>query len=177
MPSECASLNPIAVWEQLSSGDSAAFCPFAYGYSNYARPGYAKHIVEFGGLIEIDGRRCRSTLGGAGLAISSRCEQPAAALDYCRFVASPACQARLYFESGGQPAHRQAWLDAEANRRSNQFFQNTLATLDEAWLRPRWHGYLDFQDAAAPIVRECIWRGGDAGAAIDRLRSMSNETT
>lgn len=177
VPSECASLNPIAVWEQLSSGDSAAFCPFAYGYSNYARPGYAKHIVEFGGLIGIEGRRCRSTLGGAGLAISSRCEQPAAALDYCRFVASAACQAGLYFESGGQPAHRQAWLDAEVNRRSNQFFQNTLTTLDEAWLRPRWHGYLDFQDAAGPIVHQCIWRGGDAGAAIDRLRSMFHETT
>jgi len=178
--SDCDALNPIAVWEQLSSGDSVAFCPFAYGYSNYARPGYAKHIVEFGGLIVIQGRRCRSTLGGAGLAISSRCEQPAAALDYCRFVASPACQAGLYFESGGQPAHRHAWLDPEVNRRSNQFFQNTLATLDDAWLRPPSHGYLDFQDAAGPIVHECIWHGGEAGAAIDRLRSlrsMFHETT
>jgi len=175
--SECATRNPIAVWEELSSDNSAAFCPFAYGYSNYARRGYAKHLLEFGGLIGIEGRRCRSTLGGAGLAISSCCRQPVAALEYCRFVASPECQAGLYFESGGQPGHRQAWLDPEVNRRSNQFFQNTLATLDDAWLRPRWHGYLDFQDAAGPIVHECIWRGGDAGAAIDRLRSIFHETT
>ncbi len=180
VPPECATLNPIAVWERMSSCEAAAFCPFAYGYSNYARSEYAKHIVEFGGLIEIEGRRCRSTLGGAGLAISSRCEQLVAALDYCRFVASPACQAGLYFESGGQPAHRQAWLDPEVNRRCNRFFENTLATLDEAWLRPRWHGYLDFQDAAGLIVHECIWRGVDAGAAIDRLRGLRStfhETT
>lgn len=171
--SECATRNPIALWEELSSGDSAALCPFAYGYSNYSRPGYAKHILEFGGLIGIEGRRCRSTLGGAGLAVSSRCEQPAAAVEYCRFVASSACQAGLYFESGGQPGHRRAWLDPEVNRRSNQFFQNTLATVDEAWLRPRCHGYLDFQDAAGPIVHECIWRGGDASAAIERLNGMA----
>jgi multiple sugar transport system substrate-binding protein len=177
VPSECATLNPIAIWEQLSCGDSAAFCPFGYGYSNYSRRRYAKHIVEFGGLIVVDGRRCRSTLGGAGLAVSSQSKQPAAAVDYCRLVASPECQAGLYFDAGGQPAHRAAWLDPEVNRRCNQFFQNTLVTIDDAWLRPRCYGYPDFQDAAAPLVHQCVWRGGDAPAAIDRLRSMFHETT
>lgn len=170
---ECASQNPIGIWERLSSGDEAAFCPFAYGYSNYARPGYAKHLLRFGGLVTVNGVRCRSTLGGAGLAISARCGDIPAAVEYCRFVASPDCQAGLYFESGGQPGHRRAWLDPEVNRRSGNFFLNTLATLDEAWLRPRRHGYLDFQDAAGAVVHDCVWRGGEPATAMRRLHDLA----
>jgi len=51
----CLDRNPPAIWDLLASGDSAAYCPFAYGYSNYGRPGYAPHMIEFGGLISIDG--------------------------------------------------------------------------------------------------------------------------
>ena len=170
---ECAAKNPIAIWERLSSGDSIAICPFAYGYSNYSRRGYAPHCLEFGGLVAIDGRRCRSTLGGAGLAVSSRCRHAETAVEYCRFVAGAGCQTALYFESGGQPGYRRAWLDPEPNRRTSNFFTNTLATLDEAWLRPRWNGYLDFQDAAGPVVHDCIWRGNDPGPAMRRLNDLA----
>jgi multiple sugar transport system substrate-binding protein len=170
---EYASQNPIGIWELLSSGDSVAFCPFAYGYSNYARPGYATHPIDFGGIITIEGRRCRSTLGGAGLAISARCRNIPAAVEYCRFVAGPECQAGLYFDSGGQPGHRRAWQDPEVNRRSRGFFRNTLSTVDESWLRPRWNGYLDFQDAAGPLVYDCIWHGGNQAAAIRRLNDLA----
>jgi multiple sugar transport system substrate-binding protein len=64
-------LNPIGVYEQMTLTDRYAFCPFAYGYSNYSRPGYARKPLDFGDLVEVSGRRCRTTLGGAGLAISS----------------------------------------------------------------------------------------------------------
>jgi multiple sugar transport system substrate-binding protein len=169
----CAAQNPIAIWETLSSGDSVAFCPFAYGYSNYARRGYAPHTLEFGGLVALEGRRCRSTLGGAGLAVSSRCRHPEPAIAYCRYVAAADCQTGLYFESGGQPGYRQAWLDPEPNRRTGNFFRNTLATLDEAWLRPRWNGYLDFQDAAGPLVHDCVWRDHDPAAAMHQLNDLA----
>ena len=48
----------------------------------------------------------------------------------------------LYFTSGGQPGYRKAWLDEEVNRVSNRFFDDTLETLDGAYLRPRFNGYL-----------------------------------
>ena len=133
----CETRNPIAVWELLTTTDTAALCPFAYGYSNYGRKSYTDRPLAWGGLIEIDSHgRCRLTLGGAGLAISARCRHLAPALAYVQFVADPACQSGLFFESGGQPGHRAAWIEEGVNRQSNRFFHDTLATLDEAWVRP-----------------------------------------
>ena len=171
---EFSACNPIAVWERLANGDAEAYCPFAYGYSNYSRDGYARHSIEVGGLISIDGQlRCRSVLGGAGVAISSRCRDIEVAVEYCRYTASADCQSHLYFEAGGQPGHRTAWRDDEVNRRCHEFFQKTLPTLDEAWLRPRWHGYHHFQDEAAILVHQFVWQGGDASASASTLNEMA----
>lgn len=173
---ECAHRNPIATWELLTTTGTVALCPFAYGYSNYSRQGYTQNPLETGGLISIDGHdRCRSTLGGAGLAISSRCQQILTAVEYCRFVASPECQSSLYFQSGGQPGHRAAWLDDDTNQASNGFFRNTLTTLDEAWLRPRWDGYLDFQDAASGQVHQFLWGGGRANDVVAGLNELARQ--
>jgi multiple sugar transport system substrate-binding protein len=173
----CFSRNPIAVWESLSSGDAAAYCPFAYGYSNYSRPGYAKHTLETGGLLAMDNHVvCRSTLGGAGLAVSSRCQEKDLAVAYAQFVASAQCQANLYFNAGGQPGYRMAWLDAEVNRRCNSFFRNTLQTLDDAYLRPRFDGYLDFQDAGAVIVHRHLVEGGNEQSVLQQLNQLLQTT-
>jgi multiple sugar transport system substrate-binding protein len=170
---DCLSANPIAVWERLASSESAAYCPFAYGYSNYSRCGYGIHAIQFGGLVEFDNRgRCHSTLGGAGLAISARCKHKEMAVHYVQFVAGARCQRRLYFDSGGQPGHRGAWVDAEVNRRSGDFFRNTLATLDEAHLRPRFHGYLHFQNKGSQVVHEYLRRGGSEKAVIAQLNRV-----
>ena len=161
-PSECFVWNPIAVWEALASGGRLAYCPFAYGYSNYARRGYAAHALRFGGLPLLRGNRLRSTLGGAGLAISRKCMERETALAYALYVAGAECQAGLYGASGGQPAHRAAWLDPETNRISNNFFRDTLSTLDDAWVRPRYPGYIEFQTEAGELVQEYLKSGGDA---------------
>ena len=162
-------LNPIGVYEAMTLTDRFAYCPFAYGYSNFSRDGYARRPLEFGDLVEIDGRRCRTTLGGAGLAISSRCASVEAALDYAAFVADPLCQRTLYFENGGQPGHRSAWTDERVNRACRNFFVNTLPALDRAFLRPRYSGYLHFQDRAGSSIRDYLRRGGDERTVLERL--------
>lgn len=151
-PVRCFEWNPIRVFEALCAQDELAYCPFAYGYSNYARDGYARRRLQFGDVV--DG--ICTTLGGTGLAISRRCRHLEAALAYAQYVAGAECQQTLYWQSGGQPGHRAAWLDAEANRATHDYFCNTLPALDRAWLRPRHDGYLHFQDAAGPIVREFL---------------------
>ena len=160
---KCLSMNPIAIWELLAAGDTVAYCPFAYGYSNYSRAGYAKNVLSTGGLMD----RFRSTLGGAGLAISAGCKHKDVAAEYARYVASAECQSTLYFDSGGQPGHAAAWSNEEVNRRSNNFFANTVNTLREAYLRPRFKGYLDFQDHAGSIVHRFLTGGGSAKATVE----------
>jgi multiple sugar transport system substrate-binding protein len=173
----CLRRNPIATWNLLSSGDTVALCPFAYGYSNYSRRGYSRHVLEFSGLLHTSGGRpFRSTLGGAGLAISSRCARREQAIRYCEYVAGPECQRTLYFDSGGQPGHRGAWVDEEVNRRCGNYFTNTLATLDESYLRPRYEGYLRFQDEASKTVHAFLLRESGARETLAELDRLYNES-
>jgi multiple sugar transport system substrate-binding protein len=155
---ECLERNPIRTAEYMSSSDdkAAAYCPFAYGYSNYSRPLYAKYPLKAGGLVQYQGRRLRSTLGGAGIAVSAQTAHPEVAADYACYTASPAVQQGLYFEAGGQPGHRTAWTDARVNAACGNFFTATLTTLDEALLRPRYPGYMFFQDHATPVAHDAV---------------------
>ena len=154
----CLERNPIRTAEWMAATDDprAAYCPFAYGYSNYSRPGYAKHPLKATGLVTFGGRRLRSTLGGAGIAVSSQTKHPRACMDYAQFSASPEVQKGIYFQSGGQPGHRAAWTDDAVNAASMNFFRDTLQTLDETLVRGKFPGYMRFQDEGSPIVHQSI---------------------
>ncbi|MGH9401413.1 MAG: ABC transporter substrate-binding protein [Terriglobia bacterium] len=172
-PPDILNWNPIAVYEAMASRDGIAYCPFAYGYSNYARAGYAANALRFGDLCRIRGsERARSTLGGTGLAIAAGCRNPDVALQYACYVASGDCQRGLYVESGGQPGRRSAWTSAETNHLANNFFKDTLPALDHAYLRPRYDGYIKFQDQAALAVHKFLREGGNARQAVSEMRSL-----
>jgi len=174
--SDCLQRNPIATWEILATTDTVAYCPFAYGYSNYSRPGFSAHQLETGDLITTDdGRAFRSTLGGAGIAISTNCRHKEIAAEYVQFVTNPQCQRTLYFDSGGQPGSRAAWLDDEVNRRCNEFFKSTLVTLDRAYVRPRFNGYLDFQESAAELVHHYLVAGLREKDVVTELNNRLRE--
>jgi len=170
---ECLSRNPIATYEAMTSGDHLAYCPFAYGYSNYARPGYAARVLRFGPLAAMpDGRRLRSTLGGAGLAISGRSRHAAVAAEYAGFVAAAECQRGLYFTSGGQPGHRTAWEDPAVNAACGDFFMNTLSVMEQAYVRPRFPGYLPFQGDAAQLVHGFLRTGANPRQVCRELSQL-----
>ncbi len=161
--------NPIRTWQFLADSDKVAFCPFAYGYSNYSRPGYAANLLQTGGLITLNGKALRSTLGGAGLTISRACKHPEQALAYAQYAASSTIQKTIYTHSGGQPGHRAAWLDEALNAASNNFFINTLPTLDAAWVRPRFPGFIAFQEVASNLVHRYLLHGGPESSVLDQM--------
>ncbi len=170
----CLARNPIRTAEWMSQSDDprASYCPFAYGYSNYSRPRYAPLVLNAGGLVTCNGRRLRSTLGGAGIAVSSETSHPQACMDFARFTASSETQKGIYFQSGGQPGHRAAWLDEAVNAASHDFFRDTLQTLDESLLRPQFPGYMAFQDEATPVAHAAVAGRMDpesAAVEINRL--------
>ena len=171
---ECLERNPIRTAEFMSQSKdkAAAYCPFAYGYSNYSRPGYAPHLLKAGGLVSFRGKRLRSVLGGAGLAVSARTAHREIAADYARFTSSPEMQTGLYFEAGGQPGHRSAWTDTKVNAASADFFKDTLETLDEALLRPRYPGYMFFQDKATPVAHAAVAGKLPITEAVEQLNQL-----
>lgn len=171
------SRNPIQVYEAMTLTDEIAYCPFAYGYSNYSRNGYARKALHFHDMISLDGKtNLRSTLGGTGLAISSKCENIKIAAAYAEYVGSAACQSGLYFESGGQPGYLAAWQNAEVNRQSQNYFANTLPALQRAFLRPRYHGSMFFQDHAGDVVRDYLMEGGNEEVVLTALNKLYIES-
>jgi multiple sugar transport system substrate-binding protein len=169
--------NPIQVYEAMTQTDEIAYCPFAYGYSNYARDGYARKVLHFHDMISLDGvSNMRSTLGGTGLAISANCPHIEAAARYAHYVASEECQGGLYFSNGGQPGHLGAWLNSNANQQSNNYFGNTLPALQRAFLRPRYYGHMYFQDHAGDIVRNYLMNGGDEKSVLDEMNNLYLES-
>lgn len=155
---ECLERNPILTAEYMSSTNdkAASYCPFAYGYSNYSRPGYANYLLKAGSLVTFNGKTLRSTLGGAGIAVSAQTKYAKTATDYASFTASSNVQKGIYFEAGGQPGHLIAWKDRNVNASCMDFFQDTLTTLDGALHRPSYPGYMYFQDHASPIVHSAV---------------------
>lgn len=169
--------NPIQVYEAMTLSDAIAYCPFAYGYSNYSRAGYAARLLHFHDMISLNGRdNLRSTLGGTGLAISAGTKHREMAVKYAAYVASADCQRTLFFDNGGQPGHLNAWKDIELNRRSNDFFANTLPALQRAFLRPRYHGHMFFQDHAGDIVRSYLMDGGSEVSVLEKMNSLYVES-
>jgi multiple sugar transport system substrate-binding protein len=175
----CFNRNPIQTYEAMTLGDDIAYCPFAYGYSNYSRDGYARKLLHFHDMVTLDGKtNLRSSLGGTGLAVSANCKHVDVAMQYAEFVASPACQAGLYTDNGGQPGHLTAWTHAHTNAITHNYFANTLPALQRAYLRPRYFGHMFFQDHAGDIVRDYLMDGGNEQhvlRAMDDLYQQSKQ--
>lgn len=166
--------NPIAVAEYMSGTDDYWYCPFAYGYSNYSRDGYAKNRLTYADLVSFGSRgRLRSTIGGTGLAVSTSSSHPEQALAFAEWVVSPVVQSTFYVEHGGQPGHRLAWINDKANRLTHNYFYTTLPAMERGYMRPRYDGYLYFQDHAGDPIREFLMKkhGSPVSvlAAIDQL--------
>lgn len=173
---KCFERNPIKTYEAMTQTDEIAYCPFAYGYSNYARRGFARKRLEFHDLITVNGKPLQSTLGGTGLAISSTSKHIEEAVKYAEFANSEAVQSTIYTDNGGQPGHRKAWLDEENNRITNNYFKDTLPALDRSYLRPRYHGSMYFQDNGGDYVREFMMNGGNPTQVLDKLNVLYRES-
>ncbi|MDX6746672.1 extracellular solute-binding protein [Polaribacter sp. PL03] len=164
--------NPIKVYEAMTLTDDYIYSPFAYGYTNYSREGYARKHLKFHDMVAIDNQKLITTLGGTGLAISANTEHQEIAGKFVEYVGSEATQKGVFFDNGGQPGHRQAWLDKRANDLTDNFFKDTLPALDRAFLRPRYHGHMYFQDRAGAPIREYMMNGGDEQQLLKDLNEL-----
>ena len=159
--------NPPTVLDHMLTNDDVAYCPLAFGYVTFARDRGVGQPPRFAPAPEWSG-----TLGGAGIAVSSASSQPEEAVAFARYACSADVQRGAYVDGGGQPGHRAAWTDPEIDAAANGFFSSTLEALDRAYLRPRFDGFLAFQDAAGDVIHGFIRDGGDPDAALDRIDEL-----
>jgi multiple sugar transport system substrate-binding protein len=158
LPTQCLVMNPIQTLNELTDPSTSYFyCPLLFGYSNYSRNKFRARRVSFADMPTLaGGAPVGSILGGAGIAISSRVDNPQAAVAYASWIASGSCQANLYTTSGGQPAHLDAWDSLMSDEQTGNFFTATRATLDNAWIRPRDRGFVEIQTRVGDIVNRFL---------------------
>lgn len=171
MDKRCLTLDPIGIYEWMARVvDAPAYAPFGYGYTNYARQGYCRFALQFHdapGMVDPTPRG--TVLGGTGIAVSAFTKSPDVAVDYAFWIAGADCQKGLFTASGGQPAHAAAWDDDACNAITGNFFRNTRQTLNTAWVRPRYDGYMRLQDRAGDIVHACLRGETSESATLSAL--------
>lgn len=174
----CLGFDPIQIYDWMSTEEAAPpYSVFGYGYTNYSRDRFRKFSLVFADAPGFDGNGPAGTvLGGAGIAVSQQSSHLEEAIDFAYFVASEECQSTLYFDAGGQPAHAAAWDSDACNRASRNFFRNTRRTLDTAWIRPRYDGYMDLQALAGEIIHDCICGQISLSTSVERLNAAYRET-
>jgi multiple sugar transport system substrate-binding protein len=175
----CLAMDPIAVLEQMSQPDSScSSSPLIYGYVSYSRRNSeraaGRAAIAFGDLMPLTpgSPSTGSALGGTGIAVSARSPQRQAATGFAYWVAGREAQRGPYLAGGGQPASAAAWEDAAANSATLDFYRNTRATLEGAWLRPRHAGYMRFQHAAAERLRQGLESGEPARSVIGAINRL-----
>jgi multiple sugar transport system substrate-binding protein len=161
----CLRMNPIDVLEAMCDSDRFAYSPLAFCYVSYSLASRPGRRLSFGRVPGGSG----ALLGGAGLAVSALRSQAGPAVSYAAYVASGQVQQGLYFTSGGQPAHRAAWANAEVDAAAGGFFSGLAETMRTSWTRPRGPRFAGFQNSMIDLFTGWRDRADDADRFLDDL--------
>jgi len=156
VPDFCLASNPIDIAEILAREERYTYGVCMYGYSNYSRAGFRENLLAYDDVPSFDGQASGSQLGGAGIAVSSKSKNPQLAAHIALLLSSPDIQSTAYMQAGGQPGNLAAWKSAQVNQFTNNFFINTLRTLERAWVRPRIFGWPEVQFASSQIIHRIL---------------------
>lgn len=170
----CLAMDPIAAYDLMSSGpDAPDYCPAGYGYVNYAEPDFRPHRLRFANVPQMaSGGVTGTVLGGTGIAVSALSQHQDTAAKYAFWIAGADCQSTVYSASGGQPGNSVAWQSEVCNARVDGFFRDTRDTLEGAWVRPQYDGYLGFQDKASLAVSAFVAGEVTAARTAENLETL-----
>ncbi|HET7412059.1 MAG TPA: carbohydrate ABC transporter substrate-binding protein, partial [Pararhizobium sp.] len=172
-PKGTEGLNPIALLEAIAARVGIALVPLVFGYVNYAVPARSRAAVAFSDAPrETPSGRRGSVLGGTGIGITRRAKPDGDLLAHLRWLMSDEAQLRFIPDHDGQPSARSAWLSPEVNAAWGGFYAATAETAEQAWVRPRFDGYIAFQTAASDVLRVALEAKAPAGDTLSRLRTL-----
>ena len=108
-------MTPVDLFNHMSVHDDMIYTPYAFSYCNYSKDGYRTKPITFTDIPILKQNPEGTLLGGAGVAISKYSKHKSEAANYIKYLMEEKTQKGIYFQSGGQPGHRSAWLDRETN--------------------------------------------------------------
>jgi multiple sugar transport system substrate-binding protein len=75
----------------------------------------------------------------------------------------------LMMEHHGQPARVEAWQGCQADGLFRGSHKNLCTTMESAWTRPRFAGYIVWQDASGKLVERLLAGDLSEQAFLDAL--------
>ncbi|MGD1885633.1 MAG: extracellular solute-binding protein [Cohaesibacteraceae bacterium] len=163
-------LNPIALSEAMVGGD-IALVPLLFGYVNYAQTGMAGQL-SFSDTIGVSTPGTGGVIGGTGVGFAKHSKPSPGLLDHIVWLMRPDTQRQFIPSFGGQPSARAAWQDQGVNKAWGGFYQQCLATAENALLRPRFDGYIAFQTQASERLRQALETSENENTALAALRQL-----
>jgi multiple sugar transport system substrate-binding protein len=163
-------LDPIGVHEALAGTDDLAYCPLVYGYAKYSLPVTGAKALQWADApAAVTGATPGSVLGGTGLAVSRRAT-PERVRAWIRAYLAEEVQTVLVPATGGQPAYRRIWEQAEGPL--SAYCAATRSSMLNAWIRPRANGWIAVQEKASEVVRDCVTAGSSTIAATAEINRL-----
>jgi multiple sugar transport system substrate-binding protein len=159
--------NPIALYDYMAEQNDIAYSPLAFCYTNYSRAGFRKNILKYHTVPEIN----NTVLGGAGIAITSSCTNVQEAANYAAWISSDVVQSTIYVNAQGQPGNKMAWENKQANVITNNFFSNTMPSLTNAYLRPRYQGWPKFQTFLGETIHAYLLHDTAPELVLEKLQA------
>ena len=170
--SESLNWNPIQILNHMATNDEIIYSPYLFGYTNYSREGFAKKNINFSNSPTNPKNNISTILGGVGLAVSAKSKHADLALAYAGYVAKGETQEGIYTENGGQPGNLLAWQSAVNNGLCNNFFNNTLKTMEMAYVRPQHPGWNKFQEKGAAMLHRGLVKNISSTSLVKGLNQL-----
>ena len=164
--------NPIQLYDHMATYHDIAYAPLAFCYSNYSREGFRKNTLMYSHAPGIT----NAVLGGAGIAVSAKSKHVYEAAEYAAWICSAPIQSSVYVQEHGQPANMLAWTSPAANALTSNFFVNTLSTLENAFVRPRYNGWPVFQQYLGEVLHAYLKDDTDAEKTLAHLQEAYRQS-
>jgi len=174
---ESINWNPIKTLDSMSDYEGVVYAPYLFGYTNYSRQGFAKYRLNFTNSPNNPIRATSTIMGGVGLAVSAKTEHAQLAVEYLAFVASAEMQKTLFTAKGGQPGNLVAWQCEHNNALCGDFFDNTLSTMQNAYVRPNHPGWNHFQELGAELIHQGVVDNTASRTIVDELNQLYRTIT
>jgi multiple sugar transport system substrate-binding protein len=170
-PAGSDQLNPIGLLEAIATGESITMVPLVYGYAPYTTPTAGQRGVAFSEAPRMaPSSRRGSVLGGTGIALSARARPSCDLVRHVSWLMSEEAQTAFIPARAGQPSHRAAWTSEAVNQAAGNFYRATLETVETAYVRPRFDGWITFQTSASKATRAALTDDTPAARVLSSIR-------
>lgn len=166
--------NPIQLLERMRATDDIAYIPLVYGYVGYSARD-AVRPLDVSDAPRGPSGEYGSTLGGTGIAVTSRAVVTDELVEHLRWLLDDEVQSGFIPAHDGQPSVRCAWESEDLDAQFRGFYRSTRNTIERAWVRPRFPGFTRLQQVLSALVRDALQGVTTAEETVAMMTAAQNE--